>query len=229
VKRIMFSDEGSKPLSGRQRAVRRATGAVERRSEVRVQRLIDAARELTSDAEHNDFTVAQIAVQSGISLKGFYTYFVGKDELLLALLEEESAAGATMLAEALEAIQDPTDRIGRYVEFVFELASQHPGYAATLVRQHRKLSIEHPAELERAIAPLTELLQVEVANAVRAGVADPCDVARASAIIFGLLVDGLADIAVTGNDARDVTTSLWSFIAGGLRVDMDAPSRGHVR
>jgi hypothetical protein len=93
----------------------------------------------------------------------------------------------------------------------------------SIVRQHRKLSVDHPAEFERAVAPFTELLQTEVANAVRAGVAGPCDVARTSAIIFGLLVDGLADIAVTGNDARDVTTSLWPFIAGGLRVDIDAP------
>ena len=73
----------------REQAVARSLDSARLRAENRVQRFIDAAFELLSDSEPGkDFTVQDVVEKSGQSLRSFYQYFGGKQELLLALFEE---------------------------------------------------------------------------------------------------------------------------------------------
>ena len=180
----------------------------------RLERVLAAARELSDAAEDASFTVAEVAERAGVSLKSFYRSFSGKDDLLLALLEEESRTGATMLRAALERTADADARLERYVRSLFKLARQAPGYSRVLVREHRRLSVERPAELAAALAPLVDLLEEEIAAAVPVP-----DAARAAEIVFAVLLDGLADVTLAGRDSKEVVPSVWQFVAGGLRLD----------
>ena len=72
----------------RQRAVSRSLNAARSRAEQRVQRFLDAAFELIDEKGTTEFTIQEVIDQSKQSLRGFYQYFDGKDELLLALFEE---------------------------------------------------------------------------------------------------------------------------------------------
>src|SRR4051812_29763922 len=72
------------------------------RSMERLERLLAATRELADANEDASFTVAEVAERAGVSLKSFYRSFTGKDDLLLALLEEETRTGAAMLRAALD-------------------------------------------------------------------------------------------------------------------------------
>ena len=67
----------------------------------RPQRLVGAARELANETGSAAFTVAQVAARAGLSLKSFYRCFRGKDDLLIALLAEESAVGAVLFEQLL--------------------------------------------------------------------------------------------------------------------------------
>ena len=42
---------------------------------------------------------------------------------------------------------------------------------------------------------------------------------RGAEIVFGLLLDGLADVTLAGRDSKEVAASIWRFVAGGLRLD----------
>src|SRR5205814_8716591 len=139
----------------------------------------------------------------------------GKDDLLLAMLEEDSRAGAAMLRDALDRTTDPDARVERYVRTLFKLAREAPGYSRVLVREHRRLSVERPADLKAALAPLVELLEEEIAAARRPSL----DPARSAEIVFAVLLDGLADVTLAGRDSKEVVTSVWQFVAGGLRLD----------
>ena len=67
----------------------RSLGPARTRAEDRVQRFLDAAIELAEDgASGKEFTVQEVVERSGQSLRSFYLYFGGKQELLLALFEE---------------------------------------------------------------------------------------------------------------------------------------------
>src|SRR3954451_22581680 len=80
------------------RALDRTLADARARDVERMERCVSAARELASETASAAFTVAQIATRAGLSLKSFYRCFPGKDELLLALLEDDSQIGARALA-----------------------------------------------------------------------------------------------------------------------------------
>jgi hypothetical protein len=119
-----------------------------------------------------------------------------------------------MLRDALDRTADPADRVERYVRTLFRLAREAPGYSRVLVREHRRLSVERPAELAAALAPLVDLLRDEIADATTAG-----DAVRSAEIVFAVLLDGLADVTLAGRDSKEVATSVWQFVEGGLRLD----------
>jgi len=198
----------------RARALDRSLEPAAARSMARLERLLAATRELADTNEDASFTVAEVAERAGVSLKSFYRSFTGKDDLLLALLEEESRTGATMLAAALDRADGPHARLERYVRALFNLARQAPGYSRVLVREYRRLGTERPAELTAALAPFLDLLQVEIAAASPVD-----DAARAAEIVFAVLLDGLADVTLAGRDSKEVVSSVWQFVAGGLRLD----------
>jgi AcrR family transcriptional regulator len=198
----------------RARALDRSLEPAATRSMERLERMLDATRDLTDATEDASFTVAEVAERAGVSLKSFYRSFTGKDDLVLALLEEDSRAGATMLRDALDRTGDPADRVERYVRTLFRLAREAPGYSRVLVREHRRLSVERPAELAAALAPLVDLLRDEIADATTVG-----DAERSAEIVFAVLLDGLAEVTLVGRDSKEVAANVWQFVSGGLRLD----------
>ena len=86
----------------RQRAVSRSLSAARSRAEQRVQRLLDAAFGLIDEKGTTEFTIQEVVDRSKQSLRGFYQYFDGKDELLFALLEETIRESVEDLREAVD-------------------------------------------------------------------------------------------------------------------------------
>ncbi|HEV3452605.1 MAG TPA: helix-turn-helix domain-containing protein, partial [Acidimicrobiia bacterium] len=80
----------------RDRALARSLEPARARSADRLERLVVAARDLANETGSASFTVAQVAARAGVSLKVVYRYFASKDDLLVALLEEDSRIGAAL-------------------------------------------------------------------------------------------------------------------------------------
>lgn len=186
--------------------------------EARRQRLVDAARELATETGSAAFTVAQAARRAGASLKGFYSCFSGKDDLLLALLEEDSRVGATLVAEHVDAHVDPVDRLRAYVHGVFALVARPGalGYAGVLVREHRRLGADRPDDLRTALAPLVDLLAAELARASAAGRAATPDPGRDAETVFGLLLAGVHEVTLGRSDPSDEAAHVWRLCWSGL-------------
>lgn len=222
---MVFSPEGvvESPL-WRDRALARSLEAARARSDVRLQRLFDVARQIIMSSPESDFTVGEVATGSGISLKTFYRWFASKDELLLALLEEECRLGAVMLQHAVEPHRTPATRLKRCAEAVFELAETAPDYARFIYRQHQRLKIDHRLEVSRALAPMVQVVEREVRNAAEAGVADPGDPRSAAELVFSLLIDALASFSSSARADPETVSSTWRFIAGGLDLRRAAVS-----
>src|SRR5579864_1568459 len=104
------------PATWREQAVARSLDAARARAEGRVQRFLDAALDLmNSSPTGKDFTVQEVVERSGQSLRSFYQYFGGKQELLLALFEESVRSTAELLRERLAAEDAPLERLHRFV------------------------------------------------------------------------------------------------------------------
>jgi AcrR family transcriptional regulator len=198
-------------------ALERSLHSARARSMERSHRIVAAARTLADESGSAGFTVAQVAERAGLSLKSVYRSFAGKDEILLALLEEESGIGARLLAPAIERHDGPIARVHAFIAGMFDFLT-HPGavgYAGVLVREDRRLAEHHPAELRTALAPLVDLLAAQIAGAVD----DDVDVPRAADTVFAVVLDGIAE--VTHGGADPATTAEWvvRFCAGGLGLE----------
>ena len=58
-----------------------------------------------------EFTIQEVVDRSGQSLRSFYQYFEGKEELLFALLEESIGEALSDLREAVESETEPLARL----------------------------------------------------------------------------------------------------------------------
>jgi len=201
--------------------VARSLGGARERSVARARRLVAAARSLAVERGDSDFTVAQVARRARLSLKTFYRQFASKDELLLALFEDDSRLGAGRLARSVGRHSQPRDRLRAFVAELFALVAEGSGYSAMLVREHLRLSREHPAEMNEALAPLIDLLTGEIDAAAATGAirrdADRRDavvvfnvvLAHVNAVVLGQLVDG----------REETVRLLWRFCEAALRPD----------
>src|SRR6202142_1836690 len=95
----------------RERAVSRSVNAARSRAEQRVQRFLGAAFELIDEKGTTEFTIQEVIDQSKQSLRGFYQYFDGKDELLLALFEETIREATDDLRAVADSATDPLERL----------------------------------------------------------------------------------------------------------------------
>ena len=210
----------------RDRALARSLGPARARSVDRIERLVDAARTLADETGSAAFTVAQVAARAGVNLKGFYRYFASKDDLLVALLEEDSRLGAELVRAQVAEHDDPQARLRAAVTGALELITWPGalGYASVLIREHRRLTESRPEELNRALAPIIDVLADEVQGAVDAGVATAADARRVARTMFALVLEAIHDVVLGRADALAEADFIWEFCWHGVGCDPRTPA-----
>lgn len=206
----------SEPSGWQGRALDRTLADARARDVERMERCVAAARDLANETSSAAFTVAQVAARADMSLKAFYRCFPGKDELLLALLEDDSHIGARVLAERVGTRDDSVAALHACVTELFAFLSLPGalGYAGVLVREHRRLSEHYPLELRVALAPLVEL----IAQHIEAATSTP-DARRDAETMFRIVLQGFDDVIVGRvSDAAELGEYLWNFCRQGLGV-----------
>lgn len=163
--------------SWRDQAVARSLDSARVRAESRVQRFLDAALELMNEnPTGKEFTVQEVVERSGQSLRSFYQYFGGKQELLLALFEESVRSTADHLREVIDAEDDPQERLHAFVVAYYRIcrptrrADKKKAPARALAEFAQQLLTVQPEEAARAFDPLVTLFDEVLAAAEKAGV-----------------------------------------------------------
>ena len=223
----MSTDEPA--VTWREQAVARSLDSARTRAENRVQRFIDAAFDLLIDsAPGKDFTVQDVVEKSGQSLRSFYQYFGGKQELLLALFEESVRSTAEELRHRISDEQKPLERLHRFVLEYYAIcrptskrAGKKRGAPLALAEFAQQLMTANPEEATRAFAPLVSLFDEVLGDAVASGVVR-ADVSRRridgvvlEAIMFhpfSTTIGGSANEADRGDPAEE----LWELILHGI-------------
>jgi AcrR family transcriptional regulator len=222
---MAFSTEAARPDAVRSdpRAdVRVGVGAGVRTDVAATTRFVAAARELAAETGSSAFTVQQVVERAGGSLKSFYRRFDGKDDLLLALLEEDSAMGAALLAGMIARRRAARMRVRAWLTGLFRLmAAGDVGYVGVLVREHRRLAEARPERTERALAPFIDLLADELATAMDQGVVRAGDARRDAATVFDLVLLKIHDMAMgrADLDPEKMADYVWAFCWSGLAGD----------
>jgi AcrR family transcriptional regulator len=157
--------DGENEPAWRQRAVSRSLNAARSRAEKRAQRFLDAAFELMDEKGTTDFTIQEVIDRSKQSLRGFYQYFDGKDELLLALFEESVHESIEDQRAAVETETEPLARLRAFVIRLHEWCDPTDTQRKRGSHNRRPISEfmvqlagSHPERVRAAIAPTAELL-----------------------------------------------------------------------
>lgn len=182
--------------------------------------LIGVARALAAASGDASFTVDQVVTQSGLSLKTFYRHFAGKDGLLLALVEDDCRRGTAILLDRMDGSSDAIERLRRFVAGLFAMVTVGSGYANLLVREHLRLQERHPVELQRALAPLLDLLTAELAGGMRAGVLRDGNAHRDAVVVLNLVLAQIHAVALgqLDDDMDAAAEHLWSFCRAALEA-----------
>ena len=159
----------AKGTDGSPQAHRSADRAIEARYTAyldEAHRLIQAGIEEMTEKSHLDPRVSDIVRRSGLSNKAFYRHFKSKDELLVAVLEENMSTLAQEFEERLTAEMPPVDRVRAWVWGVLEQALDGERSAAhrpLLVYQGRLVESLGP-QLWGHVSRIIGLLQEAIAE-----------------------------------------------------------------
>jgi AcrR family transcriptional regulator len=183
-----------------------------------------AAFELIDEKGTSDFTIQEVVDRSKQSLRAFYQYFDGKDELLFALLEECIRESLEDFRAAVDAETDPLARLRAFTIRLHEWCEPH-GTKRKRGAHNRvpmsefsmQLALKDPESVGSATAPISRML-VELLDAAAAAGAIRVEDTRRTAmlmqqtVMYGWLMNRL----VNDQRARVTAEDAWEFCLHGL-------------
>jgi AcrR family transcriptional regulator len=215
--------EGKRP-GWRQRAVSKSLSAARSRAEQRVQRLLDAAFALIDEKGTTEFTIQEVVDRSRQSLRGFYQYFEGKDELLLALLEETICEAVEDLGQVVESESKPLERLRAFTirlhEWCEPLGTRRKRGAHNrlpISEFSMQLAVKDPERLAVVMAPVSRMLVELLEAAAAAGAVQVPDPRRTALLIQQTVMYGwLMNRLVQSPRSRVTAEDAWEFCLHGL-------------
>ena len=208
----------------RKRAVSRSLSAAQSRAEQRVQRLLDAAFQLIDEKGTSEFTIQEVVDRSKQSLRGFYQYFDGKDELLFALLEESIRESLEDLRAAVDAETEPLERLRAFTirlhEWCEPLGARRKRGAHNRIPMSEfslQLALKDPERVTAVIAPISRMLIELLDAAVAVGAIQATETRRTALLIQQTVMYGwLMNRMVPNLRSRVSSEDAWNFCLRGL-------------
>ncbi len=208
----------------RQRAVSKSLSAARSRAEQRVQRLLGAAFALIDEKGTTEFTIQEVVDRSKQSLRGFYQYFDGKDELLFALLEETIRESLEDFREVVASESEPLERLRvftiRLHEWCEPLGTRRKRGAHNRVPISEfslQLALKDPERLAAVMTPISRMLIELLDAAARDGAVQVSDTQRTALLIQQTVMYAwLMNRLVQNPRARVTAEDAWEFCLHGL-------------
>ncbi|MFJ6769832.1 TetR/AcrR family transcriptional regulator [Kitasatospora sp. NPDC091257] len=183
-------------------------------------RLLAAARELFLSVGFARTSIEDVCAAAGYTRGAFYSNFGGKEELLLALFDDQAARRMAELAElaaACEALA-PRERAQRLVEALLRVEPTESGWILLflefrLVAARTAALAEQVAAHDRAVArALAEVLERALPELVPPGASAD----QAATVVLAAREGLLARTAAGGAVAEDLLTATAAVLSGLL-------------
>ena len=165
-----------------ERAAERSLEGARQRADSEVRALVDAGLAVLRRSGSDGLTVADVLAEAGLSTRAFYRHFTSKDELVLAVFEQEYERSVARMQDAVERAADAREAVEAWVDETLALAfdPRRARRTSVLLREGARLQAAFPAEFDAivagTVAPLAAALDTadpeRDARAVRAVVWD---------------------------------------------------------
>jgi AcrR family transcriptional regulator len=189
----------------------------------RKQSIIAAANDLLEEVGLEGLTIRAILKRTGLARRAFYERFAGKDDLVLAVFDATLEQAAVHFRQEVAKL---CDAIGQLRLIVFGLVlGTEPGpggigirRVSAIVREHMRLAQTRPAELEKALSPLIEVIAEQISAGIRTGQLRDCDPVLQARLIYNLIastvhIELLMEESgeVAGNHRQRLADEIWEF------------------
>ena len=190
--------------------------------------IIAAARRLIDEQQGARFSVQELAKEAGVALQTFYRHFTGKDELLLAVVEQIVAESCQLFKARAQQLPDPLSRIRFYVEAAVSALADNSGGSTRrfISAEHFRLYPLFPDELAAANRSFNELLLPEIAAANASGQLDAPNLERSVWFVTELVRSTYHHYAFAKIDfsVEELVESLWTFCLKALGGTPEPPT-----
>jgi AcrR family transcriptional regulator len=190
-------------MSVSERAAARSVEAQRRRAEDEVRTLVEAALAVLRRRGAAGLTVADVLAEAGLSTRAFYRHFHSRDELVLAVYEQEAARRNAAIEARIAAARDPRAALETWIDEMLALGfdARRARRTQVLANEGARLQSDFPQEfgaiLAGAVDPLVEVLRAFPA-------ADPeLDARSIYAITWELVQAKLGGAAIDRATARE--------------------------
>jgi AcrR family transcriptional regulator len=197
------------------RSLRNARARAQKRSD----RFVAAAIELLSEHDESDFTIQDVVDRATMSQRTFYTFFDGKDSLMLAVYETILRTTAVpMLRERCEGIDDPVLRLKALIEALSDITAMESPLSRGLSVLHLRLTETRPVDLAHALEPLHELIVELLTGVAEAGLLrDDVGLTTQAALLQELLFASAHSAVLSAGNARTTSVDdMWAFCSAAI-------------
>ena len=180
--------------------------------------MVEAAKRLIAQKGYG-FTTQELAREAGVALQTFYRHFGGKDQLLLATMEDMHAEMAVQYEEAARDLPDPLARLRHYVMLILrQLGGAGPGGAQFITVEHWRLHQVFPEEMAHATQPTVDLFAREIRAAQEQGLIAPSDVTHSAELMVMTVrtVYHHYAFAKTNEPTEVIAEHVWKFCLSGI-------------
>jgi AcrR family transcriptional regulator len=153
------------------RVLGRSLGSASDKAVRQARDLINAAARLMRRLDAEELTMQNIAAEAGVSVRVLYRHFEGKDDLLVALIEESQIVFARLIEKATADVADPLERLGEALYFATTEAGQHTdqNFSRAMARFTVQTSVTSPDQVSAAHRPVILVLAGLVEDAMQSG------------------------------------------------------------
>ena len=198
----------------------------EREREAIRQAILRAARELFVDEGYRNVSMRKIAERIEYSPAAIYSYFPSKDDIFFALAEEGFRILASGLA-AMQAIDDPLERVRRGLRGFYEFSKEYPQYFELMFMDRSVPSLSQDFQRFEFFQETTASAEADVrACMARGQFSSTLDPAAALHVLWvgmlGAATIGLARRLAPGEDpdalAHDILETLLAGFSTSIRT-----------
>ena len=179
--------------------------------------MVEAAERLIAE-KGGQWTTQELAKEAGVALQTFYRHFGGKDQLLLAVLEDMIDRHTAIYEKMMSDLPNPVERLRRYIAAAVESLGDGSTMARFITAEHWRLLQLFPEDVSRATRPFMDLVARELETASRAGLLAPNDVEHDAEFLAKLVMSVFHHYAFvpTGETAEAIADRLWKFCLTGI-------------
>jgi AcrR family transcriptional regulator len=185
-----------------------------------MQVMVDAAKRLITE-RGGKFTTQELAAEAGVAMQTFYRHFGGKDQLLLAALEDMHTEEIARWEQAARGLPDPVARLRYYVTAAVANLDAEGGAAANarfVTAEHWRLHMLFPEEMAHANQPFADLLVRELRAAQASGLLPRQDADQTAELMAMLIRSAYHHYAFAATDepAVSIAARVWKFCLAGI-------------